>query len=624
MHPRPINAGVRFLKAISACPSGAAARSGINMGATRLDSESNLADDGEDEVGGEPASANPERPLLLPAPFDSVTRVLVHVLHPGVAAARGLPVRPGGRGGRRQRRHVAERAPDGAVALEARAEADLPDAVAAAHAALGLGVGELVPERAAAGVAEAVEGALAGLHVAVPQAEAALHLLQHGAAAGVHAEVLEGAAEVGDVGAHALDAEDAAHHEGFEELELLGEGQHQGPQRGDVGLERVAGDGHELPRQRHAHLAGLVLALVHAVEALVGGALVRAHGMEQPVLGPPGVGAPVGQQRGGATHAEDAVGQQHGAVVAEVPVEGDVLGAEDDGVASRVGLEHVLGEVDGDEAGAAAHAAEVEGLDVLPHPVVVDDHGRQRRRRVEEAAVDDEDAHVAARVDPRGREQRVQAPEHDGLGLHPRLRHVEPRRARLHPGRQVRLVAERGAVGDLGLEIQRRLVEGAGALGHVEEGGLGDLELVVGLVAREVDEVHGAGPLEVVDGEQQQRGAEPGDAGEQVDGVVDDVEADEGVGGSGERRHAEHGQRRRGAAAVPDPELDVLELDVAREVREAAPDLDDDAGHAAVAVALVAGLVVRPAERHLRRQALPLHDRRRRSLHVCVEGCCWC
>uniref|UniRef100_A0A804UK84 Uncharacterized protein n=1 Tax=Zea mays TaxID=4577 RepID=A0A804UK84_MAIZE len=197
-----------------------------------------------------------------------------------------------------------------------------------------------------------------------------------------------------------------------------------GPQRRDVGLERVAGHRHELPRQRDARLAGLVLALVHAVEALVGGALVGAHRVEQPVLGAPGVRAPVGQQRRGPAHAEDAVGEEHGAVVAEVPVEGDVLGAEHHGVRSGVRLEHVLGEVDGDEAGAAPHAAEVERLDVLPHPVVVDDHGRQRRRRVEEAAVDDEDAHVAARVDPRGLEQRVQAPEHDRLGLLPRLRHV--------------------------------------------------------------------------------------------------------------------------------------------------------------------------------------------------------
>ncbi|KAF8683508.1 hypothetical protein HU200_044421 [Digitaria exilis] len=534
-------------------------------------------------------------------------RVLVHVLRPWVAAA--LPVDPHGGVGGRQRRHVAERAPHGAVALEPRPEADLPHPVSPAHPSLRLRVRQLVPQRAAAGVAEPVQRTLAGLHVRVLQAQAALHLLQHRAPSGVHAEVLERAAEVGDVGAHALDAEHPAHHEGLEELELLAQWQHQWPQRGDVGLERVSGHGHELPCQRHADLSDLVLALVHAVEALVGGALVGAHRVEQPVLGAPGVGALVGQQRRGPAHTEDAVGEQHGAVVAEVPVEGDVLGAEDDGVRVWVRLEHVLGEVDGDQPGAAPHAAEVERLDVLTHLVVVDDHGRQRRSRVEEAAVDDQDAHVAARVDPRGREQRVQGPEHDRLGLHPRLRHVQPRRPRLDAGGKVRLVAERGAVGDLGLEIQGRLIEAPGALGHLEEPGLGDLVLVLRLVARELDEVHRAGALEVVDGEEEQRGAEPGDAGEQVDGVVDDVEADERVGRRGERRDAEHREHRRGAPAVADPELDVLELDVPGEVRELAADLDDDADGRRVAVGLVGA-----ADCHLRGEALPLHDGGGRSL----------
>uniref|UniRef100_A0A8R7U8H7 Uncharacterized protein n=1 Tax=Triticum urartu TaxID=4572 RepID=A0A8R7U8H7_TRIUA len=536
-------------------------------------------------------------------------RVLGDAVRPRVA---GLLLRSRGRHGR----HVAERAPHRAVALEPGPEADLPHAVAALHPALGLGVGQLVPQRAAAGVAEPVQRAPARLHVLVLQAQAALHLLQHRPPAGVHAEVLEGSPEVGDVGPHALGAEHPAHHQRLEELELLAQGQHQRPQRGDVGLERVAGHRHELPRQRHAHLAHVVLALVHALEALVRGALVRPDRVQEAVLGAPGVRAPVREQSRRAAHAEDAVGEQHGAVVPEVPVEGDVLGAEDDRVSVGVGLEHVLGEVDGDEAGAAPHAAQVERLDVLPHLVMVDDHGRQRRRRVEEAAVDDEDAHVAARVDPGGLEQSVQAAEHDRLGLQPRLGHVEPRRARLDAGGQVRLVAERGAGGDLGLERERLVIEAAGALGHVEEGLLGDLVLVLRLVARELDEVDRARPLEVVDGEQQHGGAEPGDAAEQVDGEVDDVEADEGVGGRGEHRHAQHGQVGREAAAVAEPEPDVLEVDGAGEVREAAPDLDDDAGGQPLG-ALGRGRRLRvPGEGHLRREALPLHEgRRRRRLH---------
>jgi hypothetical protein len=60
-------------------------------------------------------------------------------------------------------------------------------------------------------------------------------------------------------------------------------------------------------------------------------------------------------------------------------------------------------------------------IDVLPHPVPVHHHGR--------AAVDDEHAHVAARVDPGGREQLVEAAEHDGLGIRAGLGHQQPRRA---------------------------------------------------------------------------------------------------------------------------------------------------------------------------------------------------
>ncbi|TVU31170.1 hypothetical protein EJB05_22845, partial [Eragrostis curvula] len=279
----------------------------------------------------------------------------VDAVHPRVAAA--VASWGGGVVGAHGR-HVAERAPDGAVALEPGAEADLPHAVAAADASLGLGVGELVPERAAGRVAEAVQRALAGLHVAVAQPQASLHLLQHGAAAGVHAEVLERAPEVRDVRPDFTAAEQAAEDEGLEELELLRQREDERAERGDVGLERVAGDGHELPRQGDAHPAALVLALVHAPEALVPCALVRAHRVEQPVLGPARVRPLVGQQRRRAAHAEDAVGQQHGAVVAEVPVERDVLGAHHHGERVRVRLQHVPGEVDGDETRAAAHAAE--------------------------------------------------------------------------------------------------------------------------------------------------------------------------------------------------------------------------------------------------------------------------
>ncbi|TVU31167.1 hypothetical protein EJB05_22842, partial [Eragrostis curvula] len=527
----------------------------------------------------------------------------VDAVHPRVAAA--VASWGGGVVGAHGR-HVAERAPDGAVALEPGTEADLPHAVAAADASLGLGVGELVPERAAGRVAEAVQRALAGLHVAVAQPQASLHLLQHGAAAGVHAEVLERAPEVRDVRPDFTAAEQAAEDEGLEELELLRQREDERAERGDVGLERVAGDGHELPRQGDAHPAALVLALVHAPEALVPCALVRAHRVEQPVLGPARVRPLVGQQRRRAAHAEDAVGQQHGAVVAEVPVERDVLGAHHHGERVRVRLQHVPGEVDGDETRAAAHAAEVERLHVLPHPVAVHHHGRQRRRRVEEAAVDDEDAHVAARVDARGREQRVQAPEHDGLRLGARLRHRQPRRPRLDARREVRAVAQTGAPGDLGLEIQRLAVEEPRALRHVQEPVLGDGVLVARAVARELHQVHGTRTLQVVHGQQQRRRAQPRGAGEKVEraeAVHPDDHAGERVGRRGEQRRCqrqwEPGRRCRDAAGEQ-AEPDVLEVHAAREVRQPPPDLDHEAAR------LRRGLL---GDVQLGRQALALHHR---------------
>jgi hypothetical protein len=220
----------------------------------------------------------------------------------------------------------AQRAPDGAVALEPGAERDLPGAVAAAHAALGLRVGQLVPERAAGGVPPAVERHPGRLHVPGAEFEVLLDGVQHRPAAGVDAEVVERHLEVRDVRAGA-GAEDLAADEGGEEEELLRHGEDQGPERGDVGLERLAGDGHEVLGEGDADAARLVLLLVHAAERAVVGAVVRAHRVHQLVLGAAAVGAPVGEQHRRAAHAEEAVGHEHGPVVAPVPVERDVLHA---------------------------------------------------------------------------------------------------------------------------------------------------------------------------------------------------------------------------------------------------------------------------------------------------------
>lgn len=58
-------------------------------------------------------------------------------------------------------------------------------------------------------------------------------------------------------------------------------------------------------------------------------------------------------------------------------------------------LKKAVGEVDGDEAGAAAHAAEVAADDVAAELVAVDDHGGERRDRVEGGDVDHQNPNVS-------------------------------------------------------------------------------------------------------------------------------------------------------------------------------------------------------------------------------------
>ena len=405
---------------------------------------------------------------------DELHRVAVNAILPGAL---------------RRRLDVAESVPDGAVALEPAAERDLPDAVASADPALGLHVGELVPDGAARRVAEAVERHARGLDVDRLQLEVLLQLVDHGAATGVDAEVLERELEVRDVGLD-LGVEELLGDERGEEEELLAEGQDERAERGDVGLERAAGDGHEVLGQRHAGLPLVVLLLVHAVEGLVVRALVRAHDVLEGVLGAAAVGAAVGEQHRRAADAEQAVGDQHRLAVAEVPILGDVLRADHHGVGVAVHLQHVAREVNGDDAGAAPHPAEVEALDVPPQLVLVHDHGGEGRRRVEQAAVDDEHADVLG-LDAGELEQLVERPEHDRLRLGAGIRHGWFRRDEVHGLGDVGLLAEARPLEDLALELEAVVGESA-QLGVVEELVEADLELVGRLVAGEVDEVDGA------------------------------------------------------------------------------------------------------------------------------------
>nr|CAD1823867.1 unnamed protein product [Ananas comosus var. bracteatus] len=213
-----------------------------------------------------------------------------------------------------------------ALALESAAEGDLPDLVPLRMRPC-LDVGELVPDGAGGGVAEAVEGHAGGLDVD-----------------GLELDFL------------------ATRVAKKRSCSLTGR---RGAEGGDVGLEGAAGDGHEVLGEGDAHLALLVLLLVHAPEGRVrrrrGGCAPRARTRN---LARAALGGAVGEQHGGPPHAEEAVGDEHGLAVAEVPVERDVLRADDDGVGGAVHLQQVAREVDGDDPRAATHPAQVVAPDV--------------------------------------------------------------------------------------------------------------------------------------------------------------------------------------------------------------------------------------------------------------------
>ena len=155
---------------------------------------------------------------------------------------------------------------------------------------------------------------------------------------------------------------------------------------------------------------------------------------------------------------------------------------------------------------------------------MVDDHGREGRGRVEEAAIHDEDVNVPG-LDPCFGEESVECSEHDGLCFETRFFHAEVRRAGGDTSWEVGLVAETGLGGDPPLELEGGVVEGAALLRHLQERFHRDFALLFWLVAREVDKVHGGGARCPVEAEEEEEGGGDGEARERVG-----VEAEGGVG----------------------------------------------------------------------------------------------
>ena len=97
----------------------------------------------------------------------------------------------------------------------------------------------------------------------------------------------------------------------------------------EVELDRVGRDGQQRPADKVPLLAVGVLAVAHAVVALLRAGPVRALAVLEHVAGPRP--APrVGHEGRGAAGAEEAVDEEHGPVVADVPPLGDVLVGDDD------------------------------------------------------------------------------------------------------------------------------------------------------------------------------------------------------------------------------------------------------------------------------------------------------
>nr|GMD87173.1 Os03g0181550 [Ipomoea batatas] len=88
------------------------------------------------------------------------------------------------------------------------------------------------------------------------------------------------------------------------------------------------------------------------------------------VLGAAVVAAAVGEEQGGAAHAEEAVRDEHRAVLTGVPIKAHHFSANNQSIVIRVSLEHVTGQIQRYDPRAAPHSSEVEAQDVSPQLVV--------------------------------------------------------------------------------------------------------------------------------------------------------------------------------------------------------------------------------------------------------------
>ncbi|KAF4366511.1 hypothetical protein F8388_003749 [Cannabis sativa] len=207
--------------------------------------------------------------------------------------------------------------PNGTVTFETRPESDLPDPIAPGNPTLCLCVGQFVPERATGRVPKSVECHPRGFHVPLTELHVLLQLVQYGPPAGVNAEMLESQLEI---------------RYGHEEKKLFCQWQNKRTQSGDVRLQCLSGHRHKLTSQRNPNKSFFVFSLENAVVVSVIGSFVGPHCVGQNILGPGFVPGLVREEHGGAAHSENTVTEKHRTVVSKVPIEGNILCTDHNGV----------------------------------------------------------------------------------------------------------------------------------------------------------------------------------------------------------------------------------------------------------------------------------------------------
>ncbi|KAF7806935.1 hypothetical protein G2W53_039096 [Senna tora] len=186
----------------------------------------------------------------------------------------------------------------------------------------------------------------------------------------------------------------------------------------------------------------------------------------------------------------------------------------------------MFGEINRDEASTAPHPSKIIAQDIPSELVMIHDHRRERRRRIEQAAVHHQDPDLL-RLHSGLLEQPVDGAEHHLLRLLPRLRHARVRRHAHHRRRQVRVLSQSRSLQDLLLERQVLRRERPRQVRPLHE----DLARArvgrVGLVAVEVEEEDGPGAAREVEREEEdgEGGAER--EGEEVEGIEAPPEVEE-------------------------------------------------------------------------------------------------